>query len=148
MTTAHRAIIGALVDLLKQDPAVAGGRVYPGRTRAISAESPTGVIVLPGRSTSQLASVMGGRTSWSTLVTIECYGRMEGGSPDEAADPILEAVFARLAGDPDLGGLAMDTAPLEGDTLQWDFDQLDTNLGCVTAKFVVQHQTTGRTLTQ
>lgn len=146
MTTAHMGIVSALVALLKADPPVAGGRVYPGRTRAIGVDTPTGVVVMLGRSGSRLAEVKGGRTSWSTLVTIECYGRMEGGAPGDAADPIVEAVFARLAGDPGLGGLVMDTAPLEGDTLQWDYDQLDTNLGCISAKFVVQHQTTGRTL--
>lgn len=148
MTTAHMGIITALVGLLKVDPPVAAGRVYPGRTRAIGVDSPTGVVVMLGRSASQLSAVQGGPTSWQTLVSIECYGRMEGGAPGDAADPIVEAVFARLASDPGLGGLAMDVAPLEGDTLQWDFDQLDTNLACITAKFVVQHQTTGRTLTQ
>ncbi len=147
MTTKHLQIAGALVDLLKQAPAVADGRVFGARTRSISAEQPTGVVVRLGRSASQLASVLGGPTSWSTLINVECYGRAVGGAPDAAADGLLEAVFARLAESPMLGGLAQDVAPLEGDTLEWEFDELDTNLACITARFVVQHQTTGRTLT-
>jgi hypothetical protein len=91
---------------------------------------------------------MGGRTSWRTLIAVECYGKVDGESSDEAVDPILEAVFERLSSDPTLGGLVMSLEPLEGDTLEWDTDQLDTSMACVTAKFVVRHQTTGRTLTQ
>jgi hypothetical protein len=120
--------------------------VYPNRSRAISIESPTGVVVLLGRSTSDMGGVIGSRTSWSTLVAIECYGRTEGDAPD-AADAIVEAVFARMDSDSSLGGLAMDIEPLEGDTLQWDYEQLDNNLVCITAKFVVKHQTNARTLT-
>jgi len=148
MTTRHLLMVQAVVQLLQAEPAIAGGRVYSARTRAIPVDVPSAVNVSLERSTSQLASVIGGRTTWSTLITVECYGKLEGVSADEAADPVLEAVFERLASDPSLGGLAMSVEPLEGDTLSWDFDSLETNMACITAKFVVRHQTTGRTLTQ
>lgn len=146
MTTSHLIMARAVVALLKAEPAIAGGRVYSARTRAIPADVSTAVNVRLERSTSQLASVIGGRTSWSTLIVVECYAKLDGASADEAADPLLEAMFERLASDPSLGGQAMSVEPLEGDTLSWDFDALDSNMACVTAKFVVKHQTTGRTL--
>ncbi len=146
MTTAHYRIVGAVVDAIKA-AGVASGRVYRARTRAISVDAPYAVVVRVSRSASQQPEVLGGRTSWKTLLEIECYGRNAGGSPDEAADQIVEDVFACLATVPNLGGLAQDVEPLEGDTLAWDFDELDANLGCITAKFLISHQTTGRTLT-
>lgn len=147
MTTRHLQLAGAVISLLQIAPAVASGRVFAARTRAINAEQPNGVIVRLRRSVSQLAAVIGGPTNWDTLISIECYGRVSGGAPDAAADRIVEDVFARLASDSTLGNLAMDMAPLEGDTLNWDFDELDDSLACITAQFVIKHQTTGRTLT-
>lgn len=146
MTTAHLQIAAALVDLLKVDPPVAA-RIYRARTSPIPSELVSAVNVELERSASQLAQIIGGRTGWTTLISIECYGRVEGDSSDAAADPVLAAVFERLASDPTLGGLAMSVEPLEGDTLAWGFASLETNMACVTAKFVVKHQTTGRTLT-
>lgn len=147
MTTRHLLIAQAMVTLLKSGPAIAD-QVYGARTRPIPSDVGSAVNVKLGRSSSQLSSVIGGPTDWSTLIAVECYGKVEGGSSDEAADPVLEAVFERLASDPNLGGIAMSVEPLEGDTLQWDFDSLETNMACVTAKFVVRHRTTGRTLIQ
>ncbi len=145
MTTAHQLLAQAMANLLKQDPPVAGGRVYVGRTRAINTESPSGVVIMLGRSACN-SSVMGSHSSWSTLLAVECYGRSMADGPD-TADELVEAVFARLSTDPGLGGLAMDVEPLDGDTLQWDHEVLDTNLGCITAKFLVRHQTNQRILT-
>lgn len=145
MTTAHQLLAHAMESLFKQDPPIAGGRVYVGRTRAISTESPSGVVILLGRSACD-DGTMGSRSSWSTLITVECYGRSTAGGVD-IADELVQAVFERLDQDPSLGGLAMDVGPLPGDTLQWDHEVLDTNLGCITAKFVVRHQTNQRILT-
>lgn len=146
MSTSHLQAANAIVTTL-QSANVADGRVYPARTRAISQDAPHGVVVRLSRSASLLASVLGGRTSWRTLIEIECYGRVTGGAPDTAADQIVQDVFAALAATPTLGGLAQDVEPLEGDTLSWDYDELDASLACITAKFIVSHQTTGRTLT-
>jgi len=93
-----------------------------------------------------LGSVIGGRTSWATLISLECYGRGEGQANETSADALVDAVFDRLASDTSLGGLAMDVEPLEGDTLTWDFDEFDTKMECITAKLLVRHQTTARTL--
>lgn len=142
----HLLIASAIVSAL-QVANVAEGRVYPARTRAISQDAPHGVVVRLSRSASLLASVIGGPTNWRTLIEIECYGRVAGGAPDTAADQIVEDVFAALAAVPTLGDLAQDVEPLEGDTLGWDYDELDSSLACITAKFIVSHQTTGRTLT-
>lgn len=146
MTTAHRQLVEEIVAVLKA-AGIAGGKVFNARTRAISSDSPQGVVVRRVRSASFLASVVGGRTSWRTLIQIECYGRMVGGTPDEASDLLAEEVFAVLDANPTLNGLATGVEPLEGDTLDWDYDEMDASLACTMAKFIVSHQTKGRTLT-
>ena len=91
--------------------------------------------------------MLGGRTTWNTLVEIECYGR---DSVDDVAgakaDQVLEAVFDNLDNADGFAYGVMEVSPLPGDTLAWDFDQLDASVACITARFVVKHQTNGRTL--
>lgn len=146
MTTHHMAIAVALGEYLKAAP-IAGGRVYINRARALGSDKDAAVVVRLSRAASHEASVLGARTSWSTLIEVECYGR--DGANDvagTAADQVLEQVTDSLASGPDLGYGVMDIEPLAGDTLAWDFDQLDASIACVTARFVVKHQTNGRTL--
>jgi len=145
MTTAHRQMLKAVAATLIA-AGVAAGRVYTSRVRSIGAETPHAVVVRLGRSMSTLSSVMGGPTNWMTLVQIESYGRMTNGEPDEASDAIVEAVFAALDTAPTLAGLAAGVEPYPDDTLSWDLDELDTQLACITAKFIVSHTTKGRTL--
>ena len=144
MTTAHRAIRQALVDLLKTEPALVGGRIFPNRDRSIGVDSPNAIVVRLRRSSSELAEVIGGPTSWTTLVSVECYGRAA--SDDSPADQVVEDVFARLDSDPTLGDRVMECVPYGGDTLNWDSEELDEKLECITAIFEIKHQTTGRTL--
>jgi hypothetical protein len=146
MTTAHLQVAAKIAAVLLA-AGVADGKVYRARTRAISSDSPVGVVVRLTRSASLLSSVKGGPTQWRTLVQIECYGRATGGQPDQAADPTVDQVFDALAENPTLDNFVMCVEPLEGDTLSWDFDEMDTSLGCTTANFIVSHQTKGRTLT-
>lgn len=146
MTTRHRQILLAMQAVLLA-AGVANGSVYCARTRSINAETPHAVVLRLERSGSEIAQVMGGPTTWGTLVHVECYGRIEGGEPDAASDEIVEAVFAALDADPTLAGNALDLIPAPGDTLSWDYAELDAALGCTTAKFIVMHQTRGRTLT-
>lgn len=146
MTTQQQLIANAVANLLKQDPGLAGGRVFVGRRRPIAADKSSAIVVRLERSARQ--AQLSPRSSWSTLIGIECYGR-DGPNdvPGTVADELVEQVFARLDGESSLGGLAMDVEPLAGDTLAWDIDEFDTSMACITARFVVKHQTTGRTLT-
>ncbi len=147
MTTQHFQIAGAVVDALLAAPAIADGRVHRSRTRPISQGTTSGVVVRLTRSASGDSQMMGGRTTWTTLISVECYGRGTTDVPESGADAIVQAVFERLAANPTLGGLAMDLAPFDGSTLEWDFDEQDTAMCAVTAHFVVTHQTTERLLT-
>lgn len=145
MNTAHRGILLAAQAVLLAAP-VAGGRVFVHRSRAISIDAPYAVVLRLIRSTSALSSCVGGPTDWKTLLQIDCYGRMVGGTPDEASDEVVGAVFAALAASPTLGGPAIAVEPLQGDTLAWDADEMEEQLSCTTAKFVISHRTKGRTL--
>jgi hypothetical protein len=146
MTTQHLAIVTAITDRLKE-AALAGGRVYANRSRPLSSDKDSAIIVRLGRAASQEVRQLGGRTTWNTLIEIECYGR-DGADdvPGTAADLVLELTFENLASASDLGYGVMDIEPLAGDTLAWDFEQIDTTVACVVARFVVKHQTNGRTL--
>ena len=146
MTTQHMAIAIVIAARLKES-GIAGGRVAVNRTRALSSDTAAAIVVRLGRSASQEVQQLGGRTSWNTLIEIECYGR-DGAAdvPGLAADLMLKQVFDNLASASDLGYGVMDVEPLAGDTLHWDFEQADTALACVVARFLVKHQTNGRTL--
>lgn len=146
MTTQHMAIAQALQERL-QAASIAGGLVYLNRSRALPSDRDSAVNVRLARGASQEASMLGGRTTWNTLVEIECYGR--DGVDDVAgakADQVLEAVFDNLDNAEGFVYGVMEVSPLPGDTLAWDFDQLDASVACITARFVVKHQTNGRTL--
>lgn len=145
MNTAHAGVRASITALLKA-ARVADGRVYDRRTRAISIDTPHAVVVRLERSASELGAVIGASTDWKTLICIECYGRMVGDAPDDASDEIVAHVFETLAASPTLGGAAMGVEPMPGDTLGWDYDELDERLACTTARFVVSHRTKGRTL--
>lgn len=147
MTTQHLAIVRAIAQRLEQDPALADSKFYLNRRRAIPANVERAVVVRLGRSLSQEVKQLGGRTTWHTLIEIECYGR-DGADdvPGTAVDQVTEAVFDNLDAGPGLDYGVMDIEPLAGDTLAWGFDELDNSMACVTARFVVKHQTNGRTL--
>lgn len=147
MTTQHMAIVQAIVQRLQDDPAIVVDRIYVNRRRSLSNEKNRAIVVRLGRSLSQEVKQLGGRTSWDTLIEIECYGR-DGADdvPGTVADQVLEAVFDNLDAGSGLGYGVMDIEPLAGDTLAWDFEELDSSMACVSARFVVKHQTNGRTL--
>lgn len=148
MTTQHLAIVQAVAHRLEQDAALADAKFYVNRRRSIPNNVMRAVVVRLGRSLSQEVKQLGGRTTWDTLIEIECYGR-DGAEdvPGTVADQVLEAVFDSLDGGSGLGYGVMDIGPLPGDTLAWDFEELDNSMACVSARFVVKHQTNGRTLT-
>ena len=147
MTTQHMAIVQALAQRLQDDPAVVVDRIYVNRRRSLSNEKDRAIVVRLGRSLSQEAKQLGGRTTWDTLIEIECYGR-DGADdvPGTVADRVLEAVFDNLDAGSGLGYGVMDIEPLAGDTLAWSYEELDSSMACVSARFVVKHQTNGRTL--
>nr|WP_314606559.1 hypothetical protein [uncultured Janthinobacterium sp.] len=147
MNSAQFAIVTAIVGQLQVEPALAGGRIYRSRARPLGVDQSSGLVVRIERSTSTLAQILGGPTTWATLINVECYARATGAEPDAVADALLVDVFDRLALAPTLAGAAMSFEPLPGDTLSWEVDELDSKITCITAKFVVMHQTKGRTLT-
>ena len=147
MNSAQFGVVSAILNQLRAEPPLAAGRIHRSRTRAIGVDQPSALVVRIERSTSTLADVIGGPTTWATLVNIECYSRATGDAPDAVSDTLLVDVFERLALAPTLGNTVMSFEPLTGDTLSWDVDELDSKIACITAKFVVMHKTKGRTLT-
>ena len=147
MTTQHMEIVQAIAQRLQDDPAIVADRIYVNRRRPLGNDKTRAIVVRLGRALSHEVKQLGGRTTWDTLIEIECYGR-DGADevPGTVADQVLEAVFDNLDAGAGLGYGVMDIEPLAGDTLAWDFEELDNSVACVSARFVVKHQTTGRTL--
>ena len=147
MNSAQFGVVSAILEQLRIEPTLAGGRIYRSRVRPLGVDQPSAIVVRIERSTSTLAQVIGGPTTWATLLNVECYARATGSEPDAVADALLVEVFDRLALAPTLHGAAMSFEPLPGDTLSWEVDELDSKIACITAKFVVMHRTNGRSLT-
>ncbi|UGQ45083.1 hypothetical protein [Massilia endophytica] len=143
--SAHQQVLDKVVDVLK-DANVASGKVFASRARALGREVGRAVVVRLERSASTLPEVLGARPTWHTLISVECYGRGTADEPNTAADAVLDQVFACLDANATLDGTVSALEPSEGETLTWDNDELDSSLACVTARFVITHQTQGRTL--
>jgi hypothetical protein len=98
MPTAMREIQNAVVAALLAAPAVAGGRVYAGRDRPLPTEHATDVQVRQGSLRGEQAYLGTHPVDWEATLGLELRARGSSANDAEAAvDPLLEAVFARLA---------------------------------------------------
>jgi hypothetical protein len=74
---------------------------------------------------------------WGTAITVECYARGTTQAPaDEALDALFTRVYARLHGDPTLGGAV---GGLSAETLSLDYDVDGEQTACAMLSFVVRH---------
>jgi hypothetical protein len=66
-------------------------------------------------------------------LAVECYARASAGtSPDEAVDPLVQSVYARLMTDPTLGGAVN---LIEAQDISFDFDVDGEQTACATLIF-------------
>ena len=142
MTTKFSGIVAALVSALVAAPAVST-QVDRARQRPIQDGQATAVVVRIQASTPERFAILNGPTDWDTEIAIECYARSATLAPDEAADVLLAAVWAKLSADTTLGGLVMDLQPTG---LEYDFAPGADNMACVTLALKVMHRTTNNTL--
>lgn len=107
MTTAFTKVVSAAIAVLQAAPPVCE-TIYRARPNAIPESLDQVVSVQWDRTTAQPRVIFGAPIDWSTRLNVECYARSVRDSGDIAVDPLLEAVYERLAADPTLGGLVDD----------------------------------------
>lgn len=143
--TAHDAIVNAVLAALRLAPPVTFGVIeedIDGSSVPEQAEEAVGVRMV--RSFPQRGEILHAPVDWSTEIAVTCFARADEATVQGRASRALHAkVYARLMGEPSLGGLAFD---LSEPQLEAERDALDNRLGSLTATYVVQHRTAARTL--
>ncbi len=144
MTTAALSYVNALVALYKAAPALCGGRVVSGRAIPVQLEHESQIFVRLVRSFGRTSDLGGGLAQWETLIGTEIAVRCKPGQDAHAAvDPILQAVFERLAAAAQPANtLTWMTSP----DITWEIAEADTTVAIATVALRVTHITGPATL--
>lgn len=139
MTTAFKTVNDAIVALLVQAPAVAGGRVYAGRARPLPTEHASSVNVSLEAINGQQFAIGDGPVDWSVTYGIEIRARGAVNTDAIAAvDPVLEAVYARIgaaAAPPGVSGWFLDAR------IRLDVEEADAPIASLQLALTVQLRT-------
>lgn len=132
----------AVKDALLEAPAIADGLVFRSRTRALKKGHPHGIVVRLVKTGAALAGVgLQSPKDWSTVIGLDILKRADADTdaPEDDLDPLLTAVYARLAGRalPGLGVIDVFSEP----TVEWDSDDAEEQISRATVLFQVIHRT-------
>lgn len=144
MPTAFSTITAAIVAALKVDPSVVPeDAIFRARERVVPESMPAAVNVQWAIADPDLAAIHGAPVDWRTTIVVECYASSKTESGDLAIDPLLDAVYDRLAADTTLGGLIED---LGVPRLVAEFGAEGKKTGWVQMTYVALHRTNNLTL--
>jgi hypothetical protein len=132
MTSLANTAVTAVMQALQASPAVAGsvGRV---QLRPVAKSVASAVVVRPVGASVLESSLPGAPIAWVITLAVECYARATAGtSPDEAVDPLVQSVYARLMADTSLGGAVNLIEPQD---ISFDFDVDGEQTACATLIF-------------
>jgi hypothetical protein len=135
-------ITGAIIAALTAEPAVSSN-IFRARDAALLASYATAVNVQWDAGTPDYGQVQGAPADWQSKYTIECYAKSSTLSGDLAVDPLLDAVFERLAADPTLGGMV---AWLRMVHVEASCDSAGQKTGWVGMTYLVTHRTSADNL--
>ena len=143
------ALRAAVIAALSDAPAIAGGRVFEKRSKALGMNVPSALYVRWSDSTIDAGEINGAANDFETALVIEAYGRRNAdASADDNASGALVDAHNRLMADPSLGGIFDDSVEIGQDpTLSYDDDLEDEALVCIVAHYTVRHRTRGASLT-
>jgi hypothetical protein len=142
MSTQFSQIVGAIVTALQATPAVCP-KVYRARPDSVPEQFDQAVNVQWEQGIAGFGTIHGAPIDWTTKVSVECFARSQTDTGDVAVDPLLSAVFARLAQDTTLGGLVADLN-VAGVEAENSSDGKKT--GWVRLTYIAQHRTDNGTL--
>lgn len=136
--TVFAGVQSAIVSALSAAPALAGGRIYANRVRALAANANTAIVVRLDQSASNSDTI--GVLDWTTDYIVECYARgATGADPAVAVDALLSDVWARLAAlQP--GALGVQSVTLNN-VIDWQYDDAETPVVCAVIRLQVVHRT-------
>lgn len=136
-------ITGALVQLLTAEPAIADA-VYRARTRVIQQSITRAINVQFDGGMPQDGVINGAPINWTSKFSIECFARAASTeNNDEAVDPMLTAVYGRIAADRTLGGLV----DYVGEPLvEAEYSAEGERTGWIRMSYPVEHSTEQSTL--
>lgn len=142
MITAFSQVVAAMMTALAAEPAVCDA-IYRARSMAIPDRDERAVTVQFEQALPAAGAIKGAPLDWTTKVTVECYASSLKETGDLAVDPLLAAVYARLAEDTTLGGLIGDLS-IAGIEAENTADAKKT--GWVRLTYIAEHRTNNSTL--
>lgn len=141
MTTKREQILQAIVTALAGTAGV-GGSIYRSRVNPVSRPESPALIVEP------VNDVPSQNTSLPTLdhmLTVRVLVIVRDAIPDQAADPIIKSLHAKLMTNQSLGGLVMDIMPGPTD---FSLESADVSVGVIQCLYRVQYRTRVNDLAQ
>jgi hypothetical protein len=134
MTTKRESILADIASSLAGTVQV-GSRIYRSRVEPLArGESPA--IVIEPVSDSAVQNTSLPTLDWSLTVRVAVIVRSS--VPDQAADPIVEDMHAKLVSDLTLGGYAIDVQP---QSVNFEMLEADQPAGVISCEYVVRYRT-------
>jgi hypothetical protein len=137
MITAFSKVVTAVIAALSAAPAVCDV-IYRARPSVVPDQTDAAVSVQWESALPNRGAMHGAPVDWSTRVTVECFARGTQESGDLLVDPLLSAVYARLAEDSTLGQLVSD---LECIGVEAENTSDGKKTGWVRLTYLAQHRT-------
>lgn len=129
--------------VLEADPPIADA-IYRARSRVVPQSINRAISVQFDGAIPQSGAINGAPIDWTSRFSIECFARAAASEDnDEAVDPLLKAVYERLAADTTLGGLVADVGvPL----IEAEYTAEGERTGWVRMTYPIEHRTEQSTL--
>jgi hypothetical protein len=140
MTTRREAILSAIATTLVGTTGV-GTRIYRNRAEPLSrAESPA-LVIEPATDLAQQNTSLP-TLDWTLRIRVVVISRAT--IADQAADPTIESLHAKLMADLTLGGLAIDVQPAQ---VTFEFVEADVPAAVIACEYDVRYRTSVSSLT-
>ena len=134
MSTKREQILQAIRTALTNTVGV-GNRIYRSRVEPLARQESPAIIVEPLKDTPQQNTSLP-TLDWTLLVRVAVVVRAN--VPDQAADPTVKSLHAKLMADLTLGGLAIDVQPAP---VEWQTVEADVPAGVVVCDYLVKYRT-------
>ena len=112
-----------------------GNRIYRSRVEPMARQESPAIIVEPLKDRAEQNTSLP-TLDWTLLVRVAVVVRAN--VPDQAADPVVESMHAKLMADLSLGGLAIDIQPFQ---VEFQAVEADVPAGVVMCDYLVKYRT-------
>ena len=112
-----------------------GARIYRSRVEPLARQESPAIIVEPLKDRAEQNTSLP-TLDWSLLVRVAVIIRAN--VPDQAADPTVESLHAKIMADLTLGGLAIDIQPVQ---VEFQTVEADVPAGVVMCDYLVKYRT-------